>query len=94
MLKKPYVKCAPQLRGGAEAVIRSRSSKQMFLKISQVSQETPVLESLFNKVAGLNACNFVKNRLQHRCFAMKFVKFLITPFLTEHLRWLLLLVSS
>ena len=26
----------------------------------------PVLESLFNKVAGLKACNFIEKRLQHR----------------------------
>ena len=25
------------------------------------------LESLFNKVAGLNPCNFIKKRLQYRC---------------------------
>ena len=30
------------------------------------------------------ACNFVKKRLQHRCFATKFTKSLRTPFLTEH----------
>ena len=29
------------------------SSKQVFLKISQISRETPVLEYLFNKVANL-----------------------------------------
>ena len=27
-----------------------------------------------------------KERLQHRCFPVKFAKFLGTPFLTEHLR--------
>ena len=27
-----------------------------------------MLESLFNKYAGLKACNFIKKRLQHRCF--------------------------
>ena len=27
--------------------------------------KTPVLESLFNKVAGLKASNFIKKRLQH-----------------------------
>ena len=26
-------------------------------------------------------CNFIKKRLQHRCFPMKFTKFLRTPFL-------------
>ena len=38
------------------------------------------LESLFNKVAGLKACNFIKKRVQHRCFPFKFEKFLRTPF--------------
>ena len=32
----------------------------------------------------------VKKRLWHMCFPMNFWKFLRTPFLTEHLRWLLL----
>ena len=31
------------------------------------------------------ACNFIKKRLQHRCFPMKFTKSLRTPFFTEHL---------
>ena len=36
-----------------------------------------MLESLFNKVAGLQACNFIKKRLQNRCFPVKFVNFFI-----------------
>ena len=48
----------------------------------------------FNKVSGLKACNFIEKRLQHRCFPMKFAKFLRTPFFTEYLRWLLLSVQS
>ena len=35
-----------------------------------------------------------KKRLQHRCFPVKLAKFLITPFLTEHFRWLLLLNTN
>ena len=31
-------------------------------------RKTPVLESLFNKVAGLQTCNFVKTRAQHKYF--------------------------
>ena len=27
-----------------------------------------MLESLLNKVTGFQACNFIKKRLQHRCF--------------------------
>ena len=34
--------------------------------------------------------DFIKKRLWHRCFPVNFVKFLRTPFLTEHLRSLLL----
>ena len=51
------------------------------LQISQISQEIPVLESLINKVVGLNACNLIKKRLKHRYFPVKFVKFLRTPIL-------------
>ena len=47
-----------------------------------------MLESVFNKDAGPLACSFIKKRLQHRCFPVKFGKFLRIPFLTEHLRWL------
>ena len=50
-----------------------------------------MLEAFFNKVAGLKACNFIKRRLQHRCFPEKFANFLRTPFFTEHLQCLLLL---
>ena len=36
------------------------TSRKVFLNISQYSQETPVLESLFNKVAGLRTCTLLK----------------------------------
>ena len=35
-------------------------------------------ESLFNKVAGVKACNFTKKRVLHRCFPVCFAKFLRT----------------
>ena len=50
--------------------------------------KTPVLEPLFNKVTGSQACNFVKKRFQHRCFPVKFGKFI------EDLRCLLLLILT
>ena len=53
----------------------------------------PVSASLFNKYAGLKACNFIKKRLQHRYFPVKFAKFLRTPFFTEYIRQLLLKIS-
>ena len=33
-----------------------------------------MLKSLFNEVAGHQACNFIKKRLQHKCFPVKYVK--------------------
>ena len=49
-----------------------------------------MLDSNFSKDSGPIYSNFIKKRLQHRCFPVKFAKFLRTPFLTEHLQWLLL----
>ena len=39
------------------------------------------MEALFDKVAGLKACNFIKKRLQHSFCPVSFVKFLRTPIL-------------
>ena len=62
----------------------------MFLKILQISQKTLVLESLFNKVAGLKAYCSIKKRLQHRCFLVNIVKCLRTPSLNKICERLLL----
>ena len=34
-----------------------------------------MLQSLFNKVVGLKACNFIKNRIQHGRFPVKFAHY-------------------
>ena len=71
---------------------------QMFFKIGVLknftnSQETSELESNFSNIAGLT-CNFMKKRLQHRCFPVKFASFLSTPFFAEHLQCLLICLSG
>ena len=48
-----------------------------------------MLESSCNNVKGLKACNFIKKRLQHRSFPVKFEKILRRSTFTEHLWWLL-----
>ena len=40
----------------------------------------------FKEVAGLRPATLLKKRPWHRCFPVKFVKFLRTPFFTKHLR--------
>ena len=47
----------------------------------------------FNKAAGLRAATLLKKRLWHSCFPVNFTKFLRTPFIIEHLWWLLLILT-
>ena len=58
------------------------SVEEVFLKIFQISQETTCV--------GVSLIEFVKNfinkRLQHRCFHVKFEKFLRTPYFEEQLQ--------
>ena len=53
-----------------------------------------MLQSLFNKVAGLQACNFIKKKLQNKCFAVKFAKFLRAPIFRNIYERLLLTCSK
>ena len=62
-----------------EAIVKRYSGNNAFLQISQNSQG--------------NTCSrvsFLKKWIWHSCFPVSFAKFLRIPFLTEHLRWLLL----
>ena len=60
---------------------RRCSVKKCYKKFRKFHRKTSMLESLFNKVPCLQVCNFIKKRLQHRCFPVKFAKFLRTPIL-------------
>ena len=54
-----------------------------------------LLEILQKREAlGFKPATLLKERLWHRCFLVNFVKFLRTPFFTEHLWWLLLDLSG
>ena len=71
----------------SKAVAQSCSVKNVFLEISQNSQESTCARvSFFNKVAGLKTATLLKQILWHRCVPVNFAKFLGTPFFTEHLR--------
>ena len=53
---------------GREYNLYRSSRSQMFFKIGVLRnfrRKTPVLESVFNKVAGLKVCNFIKKGLQN-----------------------------
>ena len=56
--------------------------KKALLKNFAKSLGKHMCQSLFlNKVAGFRSATFLKKRLRHRCFPMKFTKFLRTLFL-------------
>ena len=90
-----------QLRIKSPNGTASRSSypevlcKQGVLKKSQNSRERKnLLEFLFNKVAGTEACGFIKKRLRYSCFSVNFANILRTRLFTEQLRWLLLIILN
>ena len=63
----------------SEAAVRRCSSKYVFLKVSQISQENTIIGVSFYKTCRLKVCNFVQKRLQQRYFPVKFAKLLRTP---------------
>ena len=65
----------------SEAATGNVLGKRCSKKFRKFYRKTPALESLFNKVAGLQTCNIIKKKLQHRCFPVEFVKFLRTHIL-------------
>ena len=53
-----------------------------------------MLNSLFNKVAGLQTCTFIKEWLQHRCVPVNVANILRTAFSIEDLGHLLLILQE
>ena len=70
-----------------EAVIKRCSIKKLLLKLRTGKYD---YRSLFNKVIGHQTCNFIKKRLQYRCFPVNFAKFLGTCILKNIYKRLLL----
>ena len=68
-----------------------------FLKFMENIDQSETFRNSFTdvpQIRWLQTCNFIKERLQHRCFPVKSLKFLRTSFFTEHLRWLLLSIKK
>ena len=53
--------------------------KKLLLKLCTEFTGKHLCWSPFNKVAGLQTCNFIKKRLKYRCFPVNFAKYLGTP---------------
>ena len=68
--------------------------KKGFLKKFSKFTEKQLLESLFNKVAGLRHATLFKKRLRCKYIPLHFEKFLKTSFYTENFWWLLLFSAA
>ena len=81
-----------------KGTVQEQRSKQLLPKVSSevffkiYFLENTVLKSLSDIVTGLKAGNFIRKRLQHKCFPVSIAKFLRTAFFAEQLRWLFLSV--
>ena len=56
----------------------------MFFKLD-ILKNFAIATGKVNKVADLKACNFLKTRLQHRCFLVNIAKLLRAEFFIERL---------
>ena len=65
------------------------SFKIIFFKNFSNFTEKHVLDSLFNEVAGLQGMS-----LQHRCFPVRYAKYLKPLIFPEYLRWLLVWIEE
>ena len=68
--------------------------KRCSQKFHNIHSKAPVLEFLFNKVIGLQGCNFIKKKFHHICFRAKFATFLRTSILKNIRKRLLLTILA
>ena len=57
---KPIILEYSSKQSGSEVAARDVLLKKVFLKLRKFYRKSPVLESLFNNVGGLQAYNFIK----------------------------------
>ena len=73
-----------------EAVVQRYSVKNVLKNFAKFTGKHLCQSLFFNKVAGRRPATLLKKRLWRKCFPGNFAKFLRKPFLSEHLRRLLL----
>ena len=80
-----YISCSCSFMLAFSKKYRSIQRRFLLKKVKSCKfhGKTLALEPLFNKVAGLQAYNFIKRRVRHSCFPVKFVKLLRTPILNN-----------
>ena len=92
-LKTALIECKTQSINYRSSRPEVFCKKGVLWNFAKFTGKQPCQSLFFNKVAGLRPETLFKKRLWHRCFPVNFVKFLRTPFFTEHLWRLFLYVT-
>ena len=79
-----------ETRPNLEAATRVVLQENVFLEISQNSQENTCARVSFLMKLQVEACNFIKNETLAQVFSCELCEISKNNFLIEHLRWLLL----
>ena len=74
--------------------LRCSMKKAVLKDFTIFTKKKTGLDSLFNKVASFQACNFILKRLQHGFFPANIAKFLRAPILNNTCDQLRLLVAA
>ena len=70
--------------------VRERKPRQKKIRyfskrcLKYIHKKIPVLESLFNNVAGVYSCKLIKKRLQQMCLSVNIAKFLRMSLFIEY----------
>ena len=65
------------------------SKKGVLIHFSKLTGKHLCQSLFFNSVSGLRPAILLKKRLWYRYFSVNFAKFIRTPFLAEHIWWIL-----
>ena len=65
---------------------QAASEKRRSWRFRKIYWKTPVLKSLFNKIAGILTCNYIKKETSGQVFSCEFSEIFKNTFFTEHLR--------
>ena len=76
-----FVSLKSQVRIGRSSHRRCSVRKGVYRNFAKFTEKHLCQSLFFNKVAGLSLPTLLKKRLWHRCFPLKFAKFLRPPFL-------------
>ena len=75
------------------SLLPEKKSAFLFNPAEAIVQKCSV-QKVFLEISQNSHATLLEKKLWRRCFPVNFMKFLRTPFLTEHLQWLLMILNK